>query len=128
MLLAYNGRGEGLNEYYLNCSSDHTNTRFPEVTHCLLLELDLGPVLVDVGFGTHDYMEASLFLRTFMAANGMPRDPEEMAIRQLAGLGFVPEEVRHSVLTHLHLDHAGPQSDFPRAWIHVFRAELGAAM
>lgn len=114
--------------HHLNCTSIHTNTRFPGVTHCLLVEMDEGLVLVDTGFGTQDYAEPPRSLRAFMAVNGVPHDPAETAVCQIEGLGFAPEEVRHIVLTHLHLDHAGALPDFPWAQVHVFGREYEAAM
>jgi glyoxylase-like metal-dependent hydrolase (beta-lactamase superfamily II) len=35
--------------------------------------------------------------------------------------------VRHIVLTHLHLDHAGGIVDFPEAMVHVYEGEYAAA-
>jgi glyoxylase-like metal-dependent hydrolase (beta-lactamase superfamily II) len=113
--------------HHLNCTSIHTHTRFPGVTHCLLVEMDEGLLLVDTGFGIQDYGEPTRLLRAFMAVNGVPRNPAETAIRQVEGLGFAPEDVQHIVLTHLHLDHAGALPDFPWAQVHVFAQEYQAA-
>jgi glyoxylase-like metal-dependent hydrolase (beta-lactamase superfamily II) len=49
-------------------------------------------------------------------------------VRQVVRLGYVPEDVQHIVLTHLHLDHAGGLPDFPQANVHVFAPEYEAAM
>ncbi len=114
--------------HHLNCTSIHTQTRFRGVTHCLLIETDEGLVLVDTGFGTQDYAEPTRFLSAFMAVNGVPRDLEETAIRQIEGLGLAAEDVRHIVLTHLHVDHAGALPDFPWAKVHVYAPEYEAAM
>lgn len=43
-------------------------------------------------------------------------------------LGYKVEDVKHIVLTHLHLDHAGGLPDFPGAAVHVYRPEHEAAM
>jgi len=38
-------------------------------------------------------------------------------------LGYKPEDVKHIIQTHLHIDHAGGLPDFPHAQIHVLKAE-----
>jgi glyoxylase-like metal-dependent hydrolase (beta-lactamase superfamily II) len=53
---------------------------------------------------------------------------EATAYEQIQRLGYDPAEVRHIVLTHLHLDHAGGLPDFPEAQIHIYRPEYEAAM
>lgn len=49
-------------------------------------------------------------------------------MRQVRALGYDPNDVRHIVLTHLDLDHAGGLPDFPHAAAHVLGAELDAAL
>jgi glyoxylase-like metal-dependent hydrolase (beta-lactamase superfamily II) len=98
------------------------------VTHCLLIETAAGLVLVDTGLGLGDYASPTPLVRAFTAFNRVPCDPQETAIRQIAALGFAPEDVRHIVLTHLHVDHAGGLPDFPWASVHVHAAEYRAAM
>lgn len=112
---------------HLNCTTIHTNLPFPGVTHCLLIETDDGLVLVDTGFGVEDCTNPTCQVRLFTTVNGIPCDLEETMVRQLAGLGYGPEDVRHIVLTHLHLDHAGGIVDFPRALVHVYEVEYEAA-
>ena len=93
---------------------------------CLLVESSDGLVLVDTGLGTQDYIKAPGILWTFKLVTIVPLDPEEAAIRQIAGLGYQPEDVRHIVLTHMHFDHAGALPDFPWAKVHVHRREYEA--
>ena len=97
------------------------------VIHCLLVETSDGLLLVDTGFGTRDYEEPTPLMRIFRTSL-RSNDPNEIAVRQIARLGYVPAEVRHVVLTHLHLDHAGGLPDFPQAQIHIFAPEYEAAM
>jgi glyoxylase-like metal-dependent hydrolase (beta-lactamase superfamily II) len=108
---------------HLNCTTIHTNTPYPGVTHCLLVETEDGLMLVDTGLGIPDYAKPTLRVRLFTIVNRIPCDPEGTMVRQLARPGYVP----HIVLTHLHLDHAGGIVDFPGALVHVYEAEYEAA-
>ncbi len=95
---------------------------------CLLADTDQGPVLVDSGLGLHDYTNPSGMVRFFIRDFGIHQDPEITAVRQVARLGYSPEDVRHIILTHLHFDHAGGLPDFPHAQVHVHRREVEAAL
>jgi glyoxylase-like metal-dependent hydrolase (beta-lactamase superfamily II) len=98
------------------------------IIYCLLAETNKGLLLVDTGFGTLDYVAPSRRTRLFLPFMGVPRDPEETAVHQVARMGFNTRDVRHIVLTHLHFDHAGGLRDFPNTEVHVYRSELEAAM
>jgi len=98
------------------------------VCHCLLLETDHGLVLVDSGFGTDDVTNPERINR-MLRTLGRPRfDLAETAIEQVRALGFAPEDVRHIVVTHLDIDHAGGLPDFPWATVHIHHAERSAAL
>lgn len=119
------------------------------VCHCLLVENGDRLALVDTGFGTVDLDRLSHPLQalrprpkldpTDTARRQLPRhaytllatrarlDPDETAVRRVARLGYSPGDVSDVVLTHLDLDHAGGLPDFPRARVHVDRAELDFA-
>lgn len=98
------------------------------VCHVLLLETERGLVLVDTGFGLNDVFEPTPRLSPFFLTTCRPQLHEGMtAVRQLARLGFQPEDVRHIILTHLDFDHAGGLDDFPNAKIHLLQAEEQAA-
>lgn len=96
--------------------------------HGLLVETNQGPVLVDTGFGLRDYASPSGLVDWFMASMRVRRDPADTAVRQVAALGYDPEDVRHIVMTHLHIDHAGGLPDFPWVQVHVHTLEYEAAM
>jgi glyoxylase-like metal-dependent hydrolase (beta-lactamase superfamily II) len=93
---------------------------------CLLAETRDGLLLVDTGLGLQDYQHPSRMIRDFMNVMHAVRDPEIALIHQLARLGYQPADVRHIVLTHLHLDHAGGLPDFPQATVHLFQREYQA--
>ncbi|TDV55428.1 MBL fold metallo-hydrolase [Actinophytocola oryzae] len=98
------------------------------VCHCLLVEADDGLVLVDSGLGVDDVTNPKGSLAGWFRQVARPvLDVGETAVRQVVGLGFRPEDVRHVVLTHLDLDHAGGLRDFPNAKVHVYAAERGNA-
>jgi glyoxylase-like metal-dependent hydrolase (beta-lactamase superfamily II) len=99
------------------------------VCHCLLVESDAGLILVDTGMGTADLADPRARLGKGFAAMMRPRrDPSETALAGVARLGFSARDVRHVVVTHLDLDHAGGLPDFPDASVHIFAAEHDAAM
>jgi len=98
------------------------------VAHCLLVErTDGGLTLVDSGFGRDDVARSARLGRPFVAAMRPVLDARETAAAQVVALGHRVEDVTDIVLTHLDLDHAGGISDFPKARVHVFGAELDAA-
>ncbi|SEQ22576.1 Glyoxylase, beta-lactamase superfamily II [Lentzea xinjiangensis] len=98
------------------------------VAHCLLIETDRGLVLVDTGFGTHEVSDPEATI------DGLSRrllkpvlDIEETAVHQVRKRGYTADDVRHVLLTHLDMDHAGGLRDFPKATVHVLDTELAAA-
>ncbi len=99
------------------------------VAHCLVIETAKdGLVIVDTGFGTRDVEGKTPITRAFKWAAGATFDRHEPVIAQLAGLGYTAADVRHVVVTHLDVDHAGGLSDFPGAKIHLHAREHAAAM
>lgn len=97
--------------------------------HCLLVEARSGLVLVDTGLGLRDVAGPRTRLGRAALRVLRPELREQMtAIRQIERLGFEAEDVRHVVLTHLELDHAGGLDDFPHASVHLLDDERRAAL
>lgn len=117
----------GLRVHHLDCATMCPLGGFHPamVGHCLLVETSAGLVLVDTGFGSEDPRRLAWWLK---ALSGAVLAPARTAAAQVEALGFSRADVRHIVLTHLDLDHAGGLSDFPQATVHVQRAEHAAAL
>jgi glyoxylase-like metal-dependent hydrolase (beta-lactamase superfamily II) len=99
------------------------------VAHCLLVETERdGLVLIDTGLGTRDIEGKTGLSATFRAVCGPVLDHAETAVAQVEALGFAAADVRHVVVTHLDLDHAGGLADFPNARVHLHAREHAAAM
>ena len=118
--------------HHLNCGTmcPRLARGLEMVCHCLLVETERdGLVLVDTGLGTGDLADGGRRLgRMFVGLVGPRLDPAEPAIARVRALGFAPEDVRHIVVTHLDLDHAGGIADFPSARVHLHAREHAAAM
>jgi glyoxylase-like metal-dependent hydrolase (beta-lactamase superfamily II) len=93
------------------------------VCHVLLVEGSNGLVLVDTGFGSDDVRNPRQLSLPFTAAMRPRLEFAETAVAQVRELGFDPADVRHIVLTHVDVDHAGGLSDFPQAQVHVWARE-----
>jgi glyoxylase-like metal-dependent hydrolase (beta-lactamase superfamily II) len=96
------------------------------VCHVLLVEAPDGLVLVDTGLGTGDVAQPQRLGRGFTLLTRPVLSEEETAVAQVRALGFEPSDVRHVVMTHLDVDHAGGLPDFPSATVHVFAGEYEA--
>jgi glyoxylase-like metal-dependent hydrolase (beta-lactamase superfamily II) len=93
------------------------------VCHVLLIEGADGLILVDTGLGTGDTENPKQLTRRFLTLTRPQLETKETAVSQVKAAGFNPEDVRHIVLTHLDVDHAGGLPDFPQAEVHVFAPE-----
>lgn len=99
------------------------------IAHCLVVETERdGLVLIDTGFGTRDVNGETRLSKPFRRFVGPALDRAETALAQLEALGHKAEDVRHIVVTHLDLDHAGGMVDFPKARVHLHAREHAAAM
>ena len=97
------------------------------VCHCLLVETSAGLVLIDTGLGTGDIADPARLGKTFQWLTRPRLALEQTALSRVQALGFSASDVRHIVVTHLDLDHAGGLPDFPAARVHVHEKELAAA-
>ena len=98
------------------------------VCHVLLIETSDGLALVDTGLGTDDIANPKRLGQPFRALVAPELRQSETAIEQVKAAGFDPADVRHILMTHLDVDHAGGIPDFPDAEIHVFEDEHQAAL
>lgn len=129
----------GMRVHHLNCISTcplggalldgrSTGIEARLACHCLLVETRSALVLVDTGYGLRDVADPRGRLSAFFLRLLRPELREEMtAVRQIAALGFDPDDVRHVVLTHLDFDHAGGLDDFPHATVHMLARERDTA-
>ncbi len=93
------------------------------VGHVFLIELGDGLALVDTGFGSGDVARPTQLGRPFLFGFQAKPRIEETALAQVQALGFEPSDVRHLILTHLDVDHAGGLPDFPDAEVHILTPE-----
>jgi glyoxylase-like metal-dependent hydrolase (beta-lactamase superfamily II) len=99
------------------------------VCHVLLIETPKdGLVLVDTGIGALDVLTPNRLGVPFVNLTRPKLDHQETAIAQVQALGYSVEDVRHIIVTHLDLDHAGGLPDFPKAQVHVLKTEFESAM
>lgn len=98
------------------------------VCHVLLVETESGLALVDTGFGTDDCARPEHLGGAFRVVTNARLDRAETALAQVEALGFERGDVRHLLVTHLDLDHAGGIPDFPEATVHIHAPEHAAAM
>jgi glyoxylase-like metal-dependent hydrolase (beta-lactamase superfamily II) len=98
------------------------------VAHCLLIETESGLVLVDTGLGCDDIQSPKTRLSWgFRLLSNPVLDRHQTALFQVEQLGYHHSDVRHIIVTHLDLDHAGGISDFPQAQVHLLQSEWQAA-
>lgn len=124
--------------HHLNCATlcplagvlfGQNGVRGHWVAHCLLVETARdGLVLIDTGFGTRDINGETRLSAPFRSVVGPKLDHAETALAQVKALGHRADDLRHIVVTHLDVDHAGGLCDFPHARVHLHAREHAAAM
>lgn len=114
---------------YMNCAPMKPRLLNWKVGNlAILVETDLGLVLVDTGLGLHDHEAPTPRVRFFRYLFGISYSPNSTALRQLETMEISPTKVKHIVQTHLHFDHAGGLPDFPWAQVHLHRKEYEAML
>lgn len=88
--------------------------------HCYLLLHRDGPILVDTGetdrVNEPDHFACDPGSGWFIGSNlRLDVRPDETIVPQLARLGLGPDDIRTVVMSHLHTDHVGGMSAFPKA-------------
>lgn len=98
----------------------------PLPIHAWLVEHPEGPILIDTG-ETARVAESGYFPAWHPYFRFGVRSwvkPEEEIGPAVKALGIEPDEVRRVVMTHLHTDHAGGLSHFPKSEILISRVEF----
>jgi glyoxylase-like metal-dependent hydrolase (beta-lactamase superfamily II) len=74
-----------------------------------------GWTLFDTGYAPR-MLEATRRLpwRLYRLATPLRIRPEQSAVRQLAGLGLAPADIRRVIISHFHADHVAGLRDFPQ--------------
>ena len=80
-----------------------SRNRIPMGMRCLLIEHDIGLVLIDTGAGNK---ETAKFLDIYGIENGADGQ-RTMLEAAIVSAGFRPEDVARVINTHLHFDHGG---------------------
>ena len=96
-------------------------------TFVTIFETLSGWAMIDSGYGVNDFDHPNLILRMFTSFTRTPLEPKNCVIHQLNDFGLRPQQIKHIILTHMHIDHAGGIADFPWATVHVFEKEFQAA-
>ena len=85
-------------------------------------------VLFDTGMHPLSISDPARHFGAFVDDYPIVMAPGDDAASLLATVGVRPDDVGHIVQSHLHYDHAGGLTSFPRATVHLQRAELPFAL
>ena len=80
-----------------------------------LIEHPKGRILVDTG-NSYEFRDQTTFL-----------EEKDTIVPQLAQLGYTPDDIDYVIVSHLHADHAGYNSCFPKSTFIVRREEMRTA-
>lgn len=79
-----------------------------------------GIILFDIGMEWNHWPD-------FMKSDGITT-PDQRIDVQMNKLGYYVKDVKHVIISHMHLDHAGQIMLFPHATIHIRKSEWNAAL
>ena len=93
------------------------------------------PVTIPVPFYLIEHPKGLALFDTGMKLDNWPpqyrqdgeQRTDQMIDRQLAGIGYKPDDIRYVIMSHMHLDHAGGMPIFPKATFIIRKSELKAA-
>jgi glyoxylase-like metal-dependent hydrolase (beta-lactamase superfamily II) len=89
-----------------------------------LIEHEQGLVLFDTSMNPAVCDDPASVFGDSPVADMIISNPEQRLDRQLALLGYRPEDVTHVILSHTHADHAGGLFMFPDAQFHIGPGEF----
>ncbi len=95
-----------------------------------LLETSQGLVLFDAGINSDILHDPHLRNRYFTSRGRDPAPvvwPQHEFLPQLKEIGVDPDDIRHVILSHMHVDHAGNLKYFRRAKVWLQQAEYDYA-
>jgi glyoxylase-like metal-dependent hydrolase (beta-lactamase superfamily II) len=119
------GRGTGLRRRLALFTDPDWTEWLP--TYAFVIDHPDGIIVVDTGQGTHA-LSSTRSLHPYQRWHVRFRiRPQEEIGPQLQAMGIGPRDVKHVILTHLHMDHDGGLAHFPHSHIFVTRGELSAA-
>jgi N-acyl homoserine lactone hydrolase len=119
------GRGRGLQRRLSVLTDGNWTPWLP--TYAWVVDHPDGVIVVDTGQGAH-LLDAARSLHPYHRWEVAFRlEREEEIGPQLRALGIGARDVKHVVLTHLHVDHDGGLAHFPQTKILVSRGELATA-
>jgi N-acyl homoserine lactone hydrolase len=92
---------------------------------CYLLDTASGWIMLDSGFDPKYARDPQLAERYFHSAGVVPPivNPEHELFPQLEKIGLSARDIKHVVITHLHLDHVGNMKYFKDAQIYIQQQE-----
>jgi glyoxylase-like metal-dependent hydrolase (beta-lactamase superfamily II) len=118
------GRGHGLARRLSPLIDQAWSDWLP--TYAYAIEHPEGVILVDTG-ASAGLMRLPRWHPYFRFAVRFDVEPEQEAAPQLGALGIGPSDVKRVVLTHVHVDHDGGLSGFPKSEVLAAPGELRTA-
>jgi glyoxylase-like metal-dependent hydrolase (beta-lactamase superfamily II) len=86
-----------------------------------------GNVLFDTGNNDRTIADPAGWWGPLAKGFGLKMTPNDAIDVQLARIGLKPDDIKYVILGHMHLDHAGNMSKFPKATFVIQNDELRAA-